>query len=324
MKKTLTAIVAAAALTASAASAQIVGIATGQQGSLGYNSGQALAKVAVTNDIVDARVQPMAGTAAYLPMVNQGDIDFGFCNAVEAEYAFTGTGTFDRANPNLRTVGVVFPLRTSIMAPADLGLDTVADLKAKAGTLKVAAEYSASTIIHEYIRGALANAGLTYDDVQAVPVSSFVAGIKALGDQQVDIALVSLNSGAGKEADAKLQGRGGLQYVSLDENPDAVAAFKKHLRAAELLPMDANPNIPGLKKPANIIAIPWTLVTNADVSDEVVYKLTKMIAEHNAELGEAMGAYKGWKLEKMAPESVVPYHPGALKYYEEAGVTVGN
>lgn len=323
MKKTFAAVLTAAALTAGAASAQIVGIATDQQGSLGYNSGQALAKVAVTTGTVEARVQPMAGTAAYLPMINMGDMDFGFCNAVEAEFAYSGTGTFDRANPNLRMVGVVFPLRTSIMAPADLGLDTVADLKAKAGSLKVAAEYSASTIIHEYIRGALANAGLSYDDVQAVPVSSFIAGIKALGDQQVDVALVSLNAGAGKEADAQLQSRGGLQYISLDDSPEATAEFKKYLRAAEIIPMPANPDIPGLKKPANIIAIPWTLVTNADVSDDVVYKITKMIAEHNAELGEAMGAYKGWKLEKMAPDSAVPYHPGAVKFYEEAGVKVG-
>lgn len=324
MRMTFTALLTAAALGATAASAQIVGIATDQQGSLGYNSGQALAKVAVTAGAVEARVQPMAGTAAYLPMINQGDMDFGFCNAVEAEYAFSGTGTFTRENPNLRMVGVVFPLRTSIMAPADLGLDTISDLKAKAGEIRVASEYSASTIIAEYIRGALANGGMTYDDVKQVPVSSFIAGIQALGDQQVDVALVSLNAGAGKEADAQLQSRGGLQYVSLDDSEEAVAAFKKHLRAASLLPMDANENIPGLKKPANIISIPWTLVTNADVSDEVVYKITKLIAENNAELGEAMGAYKLWKPETMAPESLVPYHPGALKYYEDAGIAVGN
>ena len=88
----------------------------------------------------------MAGTAAYLPMIDQGDMELGFCNAVEAEYAYEGTGNFDRAHPNLRMAGVVFPLRTSIMAPADLGIDTIADLKARASDLRIASEYSASTI----------------------------------------------------------------------------------------------------------------------------------------------------------------------------------
>ncbi len=322
MQKTLIT-AALLALGATAAAAQVVGIATDQQGSLGYNSGQALAKVAVTEAGIQARVQPMAGTAAYLPMIDQGDMEFGFCNAVEAEYAYTGTGNFDRAHPNLRMVAVVFPLKTSIMAPADLGLDTVEDLAAKASDLKIASEYSASTIIAYYIQGALANAGLTYDDFQQVPVSSFVAGIQALGDQQVDVALVSLNAGAGKEAEAKLQDRGGLQYISLDDSEEGLAKFREYLRAASIVPMEANPAIPGLHKPANIISIPWTLVANADVDEDLVYNITKLIAENNAALSESMAAYKGFSTEAMAPESAVPYHPGALRYYEEAGIKVG-
>jgi len=323
MKKIIAGALAALALSVASASAQIVGIATDQQGSLGYNSGQALASVAVSKGVVEARVQPMAGTAAYMPMVNQGDMDFGFCNLVEAEYAFEGKGNFDRPHPNLRMVGVVFPLRTSIMAPVDLGIDTIADLKGKAANLRIASEYSASTIIAYYIRGALANGGMTYDNFKQVPVSSFVEGIKSLGEAKVDVALVSLNSGAGKEAEAQLQSRGGLQYISLDDSAEGVKAFRDFLRAAEIVKMDANANIPGLKKGANIISIPWALMTNADVDDDTVYKLTKIIAEENAALTASFGAYRGWAADKMAPESVVPYHPGALKYYQEAGIAAG-
>ena len=320
-----TAIFAAlAALLANASAAQVVGVATDQQGSLGYNTGQAVAKVAVTVAGVQARVQPMAGTAAYLPLVNNGEMDFGFCNAVEAEYAHLGTGNFEGTpNPNLRMVGVMFPLRTGLMVAADSGIRTIADLKARAADLRIASEYTASTIIKHYIMGALANGGMTYDDFKQVPVSNFVKGMAALPDGLVDVTLISLNSAGAKEADAALRSRGGIRYVSLDASPEGQQRFRDFLSAASIVSLPANANIPGLEEGASIIEIPWVMVTNADVSDDLVYTLTKAVAENNAALVESLGAFRGWKKDAMAPVSKVPYHPGALRYYAEAGISVG-
>lgn len=304
---------------ATAASAQVVTIATGAQGSLAYNSGQAVAKVANEAGIT-ARTQPLVG---YLPLINTGEVDFGFSNGVEAAFAMSGTGNYDRSNPNIRLVGVMFPLRTGLMVPADTGIRTIADLKAKAGSLRIASEYTSSTIIPFYIEGALANGGMTYDDFQKVPVSSFVKGIQALGDGLVDVALVSLNSGAGKQADVKLQGRGGLQYVSLDLADSAVAAFKDYLPAGSIVSLPKNDKIPGLQEAANIIEIPWMMLTHANASEDLVYKMTKAIAENNDALKASFGAFGQARPEKMAPANAVPYHPGALKYYKEAGIEVG-
>ncbi|SFI14467.1 TAXI family TRAP transporter solute-binding subunit [Albimonas pacifica] len=304
---------------AGAASAQVVTIATGAQGSLAYNSGQAVAKVANEAGI-NARTQPYVG---YMPLLNAGEVDFGFSNAVEASFAFKGTGNYDREHPDIRLVGVMFPLRTGIMAPADLGLDTVADLKAKAGDLKIASEYTSSTIIPYYIEGSLKNGGMEYSDFQQVPVASFVAGINALGDGLVDVALVSLNAGAGKEAEVKLQDRGGLQYISLDDSPEGVKAFKAFLPEGAIIAMKANDSIPGLKKPANIVSIPWVLMVNADVDEDLVYAMTKAIAEHKDDLKASFGAFGLADAQAMAPANAMPYHPGALRYYEEAGIPVG-
>lgn len=79
-----------------AVSAGVVTIATGAQGSLAYNSGQAVAKVANEAGIV-ARTQPLVG---YLPLINNGEVDFGFSNAVEIEFAASGTGNYSRDNKN--------------------------------------------------------------------------------------------------------------------------------------------------------------------------------------------------------------------------------
>lgn len=312
---------AAVALTlgAAPASAQVVTMATGAQGSLAFNSGQAVAKIANDGGIT-VRTQPLVG---YLPLISNGEVDFGFSNAVEAAFALSGTGNYDRANPNLMLVGTMFPLTTGIMAPCDLGLKTVADLKAKAADLRIASEYTASTIIPYYIAGGLANGGMSYEDFQQVPVASFVAGIDALGDGLVDVALVSLNAGAGKQAAVKLQGRGGLCYVSLDNSDAGIAAFKEYLPAGSIAPFKQNDNILGLENgPANIMRIPWMLLTNSDVSEDLVYNLTKLVAENKEALTESFGLFRLANTETMAPSNDVPYHPGALKYFAEAGIPV--
>lgn len=236
----------------------------------------------------------------------------------------TGTGNYSRKNPNIRLVGVMFPLTTGLMAPCDLGLKTVADLKVKASGLRIASEYKSSTIIPFYIRGGLANGGMKYEDFKQVPVANFVAGIKALGDGLVDVALVSLNAGAGKQAAVKLKSRGGLCYISLDKSEAGQAAFKKFLPAGNILSLSQNQNINGLQKGgANLMRIPWMMLTNAKMSEDLVYKLTKTIAEGKDTLKKSFGAFGRAKREIMAPANEVPYHPGALKYYKESGIKVG-
>jgi len=307
-------------LLAGTASAQVVTIATGAQGSVAYNSGQAVAAV-VNKAGITARTQPLVG---YIPLVNSGEVDFGFASSAEAEYAYAGNGNYDRAHPNLRMVGVMFPLTTGLMAPCDLGLESMADVKAKARDLRIASEYASSTIIPFYIQGALANVGLKYDDFRQVPVGSFVAGIQALGEGLVDIALVSLNAGAGQQASVQLKDRGGLCYISLDDSPEGEAAFKEFLPTAWIVALPQNEKINGLeKRGANIVRIPWTMMTNADVDADLVYNVTKTITEDREGLTESFGLFRLTKPEDQAPANAMPYHPGAIKYYEEAGINVG-
>lgn len=317
-------ILAAAGLTsiavASAAGAQVISMATGAQGSLAYNSGQAVAVVANENGLT-VRTQPLVG---YMPLLQSGEVDFGYSNGAEAAFAYTGSGNFDREHPNVRLVGEMFKLTTGIMAPCDLGLKSVNDLTDRAGDLRIASEYTSSTIIPFYISGTLATAGLSYEDFQNVPVSSFVDGINALGDGLVDIALVSLNAGAGQEAAVKLKDRGGLCYISMNDTAEAEKAFTDILPSGVIAKLPQNENINGLQTwGANIVAVPWMLLTNADVDEQVVYDLVSVIHQNKEALGDAFGAFKRADFEAMAPANVMPYHPGAIRYFEEAGVPVG-
>ncbi len=300
------------------AHAQVISMATGAQGSLAYNSGQAVAVVANENGLT-VRTQPLVG---YMPLLNSGEIDFGYVNGAEAAFAYTGTGNFDREHPDVRLVGTMFPLTTGIMAPCDLGLESVNDLVGKSD-LRVASEYTSSTIIPYYIEGTFATAGLSYSDFQNVPVSSFVDGINALGDGLVDIALVSLNAGAGQQAAVQLQDRGGLCYISMNDGEEALAAYTAVLPSGTIRALPQNENINGLQNwGANLVAVPWMLLANANVDEQVVYDLIKVIHQNQEALTASFGSFGSADFSAMAPANVTPYHPGAVRYYEEAGVSV--
>jgi hypothetical protein len=76
----------------------------------------------------------------------------------------------------------------------------------------------------------------------------------------------------------------------------------------------------GQKTDVPTAAVVNYLVTNADVSDDLAYKMTKLIYENLPELANAHAAGKGIKLEAAATGSPAPLHPGALRYYKEKGI----
>jgi len=323
MKPLVRAIAAALAITSSgAANAQVLTIATNAQGSLAYLTGVAISKVLMSKTDLKARAQPMGGSTTYTPMIARGEVDFGLSNAQELIWARDGKGTFaGNANPDLRYVGMVFPLRAGLAVPSDLGIKSVEDLGKKKG-LRITSEYTDLTIIQSYIEAALVGAGLSYDHFRRVPVSGFVKGMLALGEGKTDITWISMGSGAGRKVLAQLKDRGGWRYINFASTPEAVAKFKNLVPGADIV-LESNTKMPGIVEPTHIFQVRYMLATSRKADPKVVYKLVKTMAQNKAELVKAFGAFRGLKVEEMAIQGGVPYHPGALRAYKELGFKVG-
>lgn len=303
------------------ATAQVVAVATNPQGSLGYSTGIAVAKVATANSDITVRAQPMGGSTTYVPMINRGEIAFGFSNALESLYAYTGEGTFEgKKNPNLRLVGSMFPLRSGLTVANASGLKSIKDLQEYKGR-RITSEYTSLSIIENFIKGALANAGVGYDDFRRVPVSDFSKGIEALGEGKVDITWISLGSGAGRKVDTQLRDGGGFRYLDMDTSPEAVDRFKKWMPAAEIV-LESNTKMPGIHEPTHIVELDYLMLTYENMDPEVVYQVTKALVRNHEQLGKSMGAFNRQDPKKMATRTVAPYHPGAVKAYNELGIPV--
>lgn len=79
---------------------------------------------------------------------------------------------------------------------------------------------------------------------------------------------------------------------------------------------------PGQTKAVDTIAQPNFLAVRDDISEEDVYRLTKTIYENLAFLNGIHAATKAMALEKAIAGLPVPLHPGAARYYREAGLTI--
>jgi TRAP transporter TAXI family solute receptor len=63
----------------------------------------------------------------------------------------------------------------------------------------------------------------------------------------------------------------------------------------------------------------WThLVASCKLPEQLVYNITKALANNVENLGNVVAAVKGLSVKDMATDVGVPYHPGARKYYQEA------
>src|SRR4051812_1127080 len=148
-----------------AAQAQVLGFGSAPQGSIGYNMSAAIARVMSEQAGIQSRVQPYSGSSAVLPLVNSGELDLAVCNVLEIEEATRGEGMYKgRKQANLRVLGVIFPLYSSIFVRKDSPVRSLAELKGK----RVPYGFSAQVTLERIIDAIIATGGLARKDV--VPV----------------------------------------------------------------------------------------------------------------------------------------------------------
>ncbi len=298
------------------ANAQVLGIGTSPQGTIVYSLGAALSKALKESANVESRVQPSSGTGVMIPLVNTGEIDFGFCNSLELYESFHGTGTFDkRPNPKLRTVGVLFPLRTGLFVRADSPIKTMADLKGKT----IAYGFTSQEIIKTTVDAMLASAGLSIADMKPVLVPNLIRGVDELIAGRVDVTTFAIGAGKVAEADAAV----GIRYLDLDASPEGAARMKKEFGTSYMGAVEPAPNLPGIRGKINTMHYDYTVFVNADVPADRVKTVARVFAEQKDLLVQSMPQFRGMNPQRLNTDIGVPFHPAALELFKEKGIPAG-
>lgn len=314
MKKLFALMALGLSLTATSASAQTVGIATSNPGSLFHNIGTAVANAANKAGL-NTTIQPATSPNQFIPFLNSGGIEFGVANLQEVNYAINGDAWWKGVkNPNIRVVGMLMPLREAIFVREDSGIKTLADLKGKPMT----DGFTAQNTILPQLDAIYSTAGMTRDDMTKVNVTSVVAGVNAFMAGDTVGFIFAHGAGKVREAHAAV---GGLRALPIADASDAgLATARKHWPTAFFTQIKAG-KAPGVLEDGTFIAFPQVVFTHSGVSDDVVYAMAKAMYEGKDAMVATFGAFRGFNPAKMKGDpGIAEFHPGALRFFKEAGL----
>jgi uncharacterized protein len=305
------AVVAATMLSAAEARAQaFVNVLTGGTSGVYYPLGVAIGKI-LGDRLAGVKTQVQATKASIENLIllqqGRGEIAFALGDSLKAAWNGDAEAGFKNKMDRLRTLGAIYPNYIQIVATADSGVRTLADLRGK--SLSVGAPKSGTELNS---RAILAAAGLSYKDMAKVEYLPFAESVDLMKNRQLNATLQSAGLGV-----ASLKDLSTAADINLVAVPKEVVDKIGPPFVSVIIPANT---YPGQDKDVPTAAVINYLVTSSKVSDELAYQITKLIFESLPELANSHAAGREIKLENAAIGSPVPLHPGAIRYYKEKGL----
>ncbi len=287
-------------------------------GSAGYNQSVAIGAALQDAGGINLRVLPGKNDISRMEPLRQGRVQFSATGVGGSFMAQEGAFDFGAENWGPQSVRVLMAnnggaINLAVGVAGDLGIETYADLKGKRVAYIVGAP-----ALNVNTAAYLAYGGLTWDDVERVDFGGFGASWTGLIEGQVDAAFASTNSGRAYEAAA---GPRGLFWPPIDPtNEEGLAAMQSIAPFFQVNKARVGANIDGTDGYQGAGYAYPVLTAMAETDADLVYNMTKAMVElFPAYDGNAPGI-GGWAIDKQNLEWVVPYHEGAIRYYQEQGL----
>jgi TRAP transporter TAXI family solute receptor len=259
-----------------------------------------------------------AGSGANVQAMGAGTADFAILQGLFGSYAATGTGPITEPQENLRSVTMLWQNVEQFVVAADKAkTGTVSDLVELKGMAAGMGSQNSGTIGSN--RVLLSGLGIDIDTDFELVYAGYGPTTDAMANGQVVAA--GIPSGPPTGAITKLMASNEGKFTVLDVTEE------------ELAKMDGGRNLwvpytiaagtyPGQEKDINTIAQPNFLAVNASVDENHVYLLTKTMYENLGFLTAIHPATKAMAVEKAMAGLPVKLHPGAARYYKEAGLEI--
>jgi TRAP transporter TAXI family solute receptor len=303
----------AAAIAAPVQAQQFFRIGTGGTAGTYYPVGGMIANAVSQPGKIVATAQATNGSVANVNGVAGGALESGFSQSDVATWAYTGTGVYEGKPKvtDLRMIANLYPESIHLVVKKGSGIKSVSDLKGKRVALD---EPGSGTLVNARI--VLAAYGVKESDIKPEYIKPNQAGDK-LKDGALDAFFFVGGAPAGAIAELASSGTG-IELVSLaGPQADALRKANPYL-AVDTIAAGTYKDVPAVQTMA--MGAQW--VTSAKADTETVYQITKALFGKAAQDTLAAGHAKGKFITKEnAVKGVgIPFHPGAEKFYKEAGL----
>ena len=262
---------------------------------------------------VRCSVESTGGSVYNINTIREGELEFGVAQSDWQYHAYNGSSQFEDAGPfeGLRSVFSVHPEPFTVVARADGGITTFADLKGKRVNIGNPGSGQRGTM--EVLVKAL---GWTMDDFTLATELKASEQSAALCDNQIDAMVYTVGHPSGSIQEATTACDSVLVEVS---GPEVAKLIEENsfYRAA---------TIPGGMYRGNdedtlTFGVGATFVSSDAVSEDVVYVLVKSVFENFDDFKGLHPAFANLVAAEMATAGLsAPLHDGAAKYFKEAGL----
>lgn len=236
----------------------------------------------------------------------------GFAQSDVAYWAFTGTGTMEGKPPatDLRTIAALFQEHIHLVALKDSGINSVSDLKGKRVSLD---EPGSGTYVDANL--ILQSNGLSAGDLTAEALKGGAAS-EALRNGKIDAFFVVAGYPTGSLVE--LASAADIKLVPIDGAGAKALTDKYGFFSTSDIPAGTYQGVDAV----TTVAVGAQWFTNASEDDDLIYAITKALWNDKTRKLLDVGHAKGKKitLESALSGVGVPLHPGAERFYKEAGL----
>ena len=302
--------------TSSEAKTVFVTIGTGGITGVYYPTGGAIAKMVNKKRKtygIRATVESTGGSVFNVNAIMSGDLDFGVVQSDRQYQAIKGLAEWKDKGPQkaLRAIFTIHPESITLVAANDAGIRTVKDLRGKRVNIGNPGSGQRQNSID-----ALEDAGINFEkDLKAEGVKAAEApGL--LQDNRIDAFFYTVGHPNGNIKEAT-SGKRKVHFVPITGVERLLAKFPYYAKA--FIPIKLYPGASN-REDVETFGVKATFVTSAKVPDRVVYAITKEVFDNFEDFRKLHPAYQVLTKKNMLEGMSAPIHPGALKYYKEAGL----
>ncbi len=238
-----------------------------------------------------------------------GKCDIGFANSCSAVDGLYGRAPFKKKMENMRQLANLYPQYFQMVVPADSPIKNPGDLKGKILSCDrkgLTGEQLSQLVLQVY--------GLQYKDLAKVHHVGYSDGVALVKDGHAHaywiISTIPASSIVDLAADRK------IRMLSLPQ--DKIQALQK-INSGFLKRVIPKGTYPGVDYDVQGVGAFTHLVISAKLPEDLVYKITKVMAANLPRFSDVVKDMKGVTPKDLAFDLGIPYHPGALKYYKEIG-----
>lgn len=297
--------------TVSAQQQQFINVLTGGQSGVYYPIGVSLSQI-FAKDLPNTRstAQVTRASAENLNLLQAGRGELALTLADSLSDAWNGNeeAGFRTKLDRLRGFSATYNNYIQIVASADSGIRTLADLKGK--RVSVGAARSGTEL---NARAILKAGGMSYSDLAKVEYLPFGESVELIKNRQLDATLQSAGLGVASIRDLATA----VRIVVVPIPHDVVAKVGDPAYQPSVIPANT---YNGQTEDVPTAAIPNFLVTHAGVPDDTVYRMVKAMYDNLDTLHAAHSAARVINRDNAVKGMPVPLHPGAERYYREVGV----